>query len=77
MSANSGKYMTNDISIAAFLMMKGLSLANAASSGGKYIFEFDDPSGLALGYVLSFPSTPFGQYDSYLRMLRGILKNSP
>lgn len=69
------EYITNDISVAAFLMMKGLTLTKASNAGGRYEFIFDDPQNEALNLVLSFPGTPFGQYDSYLRMLRGLVKS--
>ena len=38
-------YKTSDLSIAAYLMMKGMKLLNAyRTSNGQFMFEFDDPS---------------------------------
>ena len=36
-------YKTSDLSIAAYLMMKGMKLANAyRSQNGQFMFEFED-----------------------------------
>jgi hypothetical protein len=67
-------YTTNDISIAAFLLMKGLSLLNADRGNGKFVFSFSDPDNKGQHYVLEFAATPFAQYDAYLRTLRSLIR---
>jgi len=67
-------YITNDISIAAFLLFKGMTLMDASSGTSKYSFSFADPDNLGQKYILEFPNTDLSKYDSYLRMLRSIIK---
>jgi len=70
----SNTYTTNDISIAAFLLMKGLSLLSANKGDRKYNFVFSDPDSNGQSYVLEFAATPFAQYDAYLRTLRSLIR---
>ena len=67
-------YTTNDISIAAFLLMKGLSLLSVNKDSRKFNFIFSDPNNKGQAYVLQFASTPFAQYDAYLRTLRSLIR---
>ena len=67
-------YKTSDLSIAAFLMMKGLKLSNAfRGPNGQFMFEFDDPSGLGLKYAIEFASSDCAVYDNHVRNLKKIL----
>jgi len=67
-------YSTNDISIAAFLLMKGLALLSACKDDRRFNFVFSDPENKGQTYVLEFASTPFAQYDAYLRTLRSLVR---
>ena len=71
-------YITNDLSIAAFLLMKGKSILRADKSGpgGKYVFEFEDSAGDAQIIALQFLSSDCSKYDNYIRTLRGMLRSS-
>jgi len=71
---NNDIYVTSDISIAAFLLMKGLSLLSADNKNGRFNFKFSDPDNKGQIYVLEFPTTPFAQYDAYLRTLRSLVR---
>jgi len=67
-------YTTNDISIAAWLLMKGLTLSIAEKKNGKFVFTFLDPVNEARKFVLDFAGTPFAVYDGYLRTLRSLIR---
>lgn len=67
-------YTTNDISIAAWLLMQGLSLTTAEKRSGKFEFTFLDPKNEARKLVLDFAGTPFAVYDGYLRTLRSLIR---
>tara|TARA_R100001082_G_scaffold103833_1_gene74770 strand:+ start:335 stop:559 length:225 start_codon:yes stop_codon:yes gene_type:complete len=67
-------YKTSDLSIAAFLMMKGLKLLNAnRSSNGQFMFEFEDPDNNGISYAIEFASSSCAVYDNHVRNLKKIL----
>ena len=67
-------YKTSDLSIAAYLMMKGLKLINAdRSSNGQFQFEFDDPQITGTKYAIDFTSSECAVYDNHVRTLKKIL----
>ena len=73
---NSKTYTTHDISLAAYLLMKGKKLLSATRDhSGKYILVFDDPDGTSPQMALDFLSSECSMYDGYMRLLRGILRN--
>ena len=66
-------YRTSDLSIAAFLMMKGLNLTNALRGPtGKFEFEFDDPQNAGIKYAIEFASSNCAVYDNHVRNLKKI-----
>ena len=71
-------FITHDLSIAAYLLMRGKTIVKADKSGhgSKYVFEFDDSDGTAQKYALEFLSSECSVYDGYMRTLRGMLRNS-
>ena len=67
-------YKTSDLSIAAYLMMKGLKLSNAyRDSNGQFMFEFADPDQLGVTYAIEFASSDCAVYDNHVRNLKKIL----
>ena len=67
-------YKTSDLSIAAFLMMKGLKLIDAnRSPSGQFMFEFDDPGNNGVSYAIEFASSSCAVYDNHVRNLKKIL----
>ena len=67
-------YKTSDLSIAAYLMMKGMKLLDAKrAQSGQFMFEFDDPDGLGLKYAIEFASSDCAVYDNHVRNLKKIL----
>ncbi len=74
MSDASKTYKTSDLSIAAFLMMKGMKLSNAyRGPSGQFMFEFDDPSSAGVQYAIEFASSDCAVYDNHVRNLKKIL----
>jgi hypothetical protein len=71
-------YTTHDLSIAAFLLMKGETIISVDKNGprGRYVFEFDNSSGHVEAIAMQFLSSECAVYDSHLRTLRGML-NKP
>jgi len=71
-------FITHDLSIAAYLLMKGKQLVRADKSGvgNRYVFEFDDSDNSAQKCALEFLSSECSVYDGYMRTLRGMLRNS-
>jgi len=68
-------FQTSDIAIAAFIMTKGLKLKSChIEISGKYIFEFEDPSGLGVQYSIDFINSECSQFDNQMKNLRKILK---
>ena len=70
-------YITHDLSIAAFLLMKGQPIirADRTGYGGKYVFEFDDSNGKSRVLSMMFLSSECSVYDGFVRTLRGMLQN--
>ncbi len=67
-------YNTSDLSIAAYLMMKGMTLKNAyRGSNGQFMFEFDDPDGLGVQLAIEFTNSDCAVYDNHVRNLKKIL----
>lgn len=68
-------YITNDIAVASYLMMRGLSLKDAfISQSGKYVFELEDPQGVANKLSIEFLNSDCSKFDNQMRNLRKILK---
>ncbi len=67
-------YKTSDLSIAAYLMMKGLKLNNAyRESSGQFMFEFEDPDKKGVILAIEFASSECAVYDNHVRNLKKIL----
>ena len=66
-------YITNDMSIAAFLLMRGKQILRA-EKGQPYIFEFNDQDDDCEKIALSFLVSDYAKYDNCLRMLRSMLR---
>jgi len=68
-------YTTSDISIAAFLLVKGNDiLAVEKDTRGQFFFSFVKTDTIE-AEALSFLSSECSVYDNQMRLLRSILKN--
>ena len=68
-------YVTNDMSMAAFLLMNGQQLIKIEKQN-PYVFEFSDPDNKCEKIAMSFLSSECSKYDGYLRMLRSMIRNA-
>ena len=67
-------YKTSDLSIAAYLMMKGMKLLDAErAQNGQFMFEFDDPNGEGIKLAIEFTGSLCAVYDNHVRNLKKIL----
>lgn len=67
-------YKTSDLSIAAYLMMKGMRLIDAKkNTNGQFLFEFDDPNGNGVTLAIEFTGSDCAVYDNHVRNLKKIL----
>ena len=61
-------YKTSDLSIAAYLMMKGLKLHNAfREPTGQFMFEFEDPESKGIMLAIEFAGSDCAVYDNHVR----------
>jgi len=74
---NMKKFETSDIGIAAYVMMKGLRLADASrGAGGRFKFVFDDPNGLGSKYAVDYVNSESAKFDANMKNLKNILYKS-
>ena len=67
-------YVTNDMSMAAFLLLKGQQLVKVEKKN-PYVFEFLDPDNKCEKIAIDFLSSECSKYDGYLRMLRSMIRS--
>ena len=71
---SSKKFITADIAIAAFLMMKGMKLISATRErNGRFRFEFDDPNNKADQFAVEFVNSESAKFDAHVKNLKNIL----
>jgi len=67
-------YKTSDLGIAAYLMTKGLKLVNASKEPtGRFMFVFEDPTGIAKSYAIEFVSSCCCAFDGHVKNLKKII----
>ncbi len=70
------EYSTSDLSLAAFLLMRGLQLKSAEkTSSGRFNFVFSDPDGKGKLLSLEFLNSDFSKYDNHVRNLKKVIYN--
>jgi hypothetical protein len=68
-------YITTDLSLAAFLKLRGLKLLSATKEGtGRFQFVFQD-DGSADALALEFTNGEFSAYDANLRALKKMINS--
>tara|TARA_Y100000310_G_scaffold317674_1_gene370790 strand:- start:461 stop:697 length:237 start_codon:yes stop_codon:yes gene_type:complete len=67
------RFVTHDLALAAYLLMRGLVLKSAQKSANKFEFVFEDPANEAQKLSFEFIGSDFAAYDGYIRSLRGLL----
>ena len=67
-------YLTSDLPLAAYLMMKSIHLISAEKMPtGRFEFKFDDPDAVCMGLALEFVNSDFCKFDNHVRNLKKIL----
>ena len=67
-------FITSDLSLAAFLTMKGLSLLRCAKTAtGKFEFIFEDLEDKAPGLSMNYLNSDFCKFDNHVRTLKKML----
>ena len=70
-------FYTSDLSLAAFLMMKGLKLLHGTKlASGKFKFEFDNKDETAKKLSIDYVNSKFCEFDNQIRNLKKIIHNS-
>jgi hypothetical protein len=70
------KFITNDLSIAAFLLTHGYKVIKAnKEQSGRFYFEIDDYDQKANDKSLEFLTSECFKYDGFVRMLRSMLNS--
>ena len=68
------RYITSDIAIAAYLMLRGLKLLSATREvSGKFKFEFEDSKNEAQSLAVEYISSEFCVFDTHLKNLKKLL----
>lgn len=68
------EYSTPDLSLAAYLLMKGMKLLSAEKTlSGKFNFSFSDPDSKAQKLAVDFLNSDFSDYDNHVRNLKKII----
>ena len=71
------EFSTSDLSLAAFLLMKGLKLSDAKKiMSGKFNFLFHDPDDKAKKLALDFVNSEFCEFDNQVRNLKKLIYNN-
>ena len=67
-------YITSDIAIAAFLMMKGMKLLSAKRErNGRFRFEFDNTHQEADQYAVEFANSESAKFDAHVKNLKNLI----
>ena len=67
-------FKTSDIAIAAYLMMKGMTLIDARRlNNGRFHFEFDDPRGEGNKFAIEYVNSESAKFDSHIKNLKNII----
>lgn len=67
-------YTTSDLSLCAYLVIKGLSLVKAKKhSNGKFEFQLEDPNQVADQLALEYVNSEFCKFDNQIRTIKKLL----
>jgi hypothetical protein len=67
------QYTTADISLAAFLLLKGMRIVSARREKGKFAFTFDDAENVAFDLSQEYVLSEYPRYDASLRQMKRML----
>ena len=70
-------YVTSDIGIAAYVMMRGLKLISASrGKSGRFEFVFEDPQNQGLVLSVEYANSESAKFDAHMKNLKNILYKS-
>jgi hypothetical protein len=70
-------FQTSDLAIAAYIMMRGLKLADASvQKGGRFMFKFEDPNGTAFQMSIEYVNSESAKFDGHIKNLKNIIYKS-
>lgn len=68
------KFITSDLSLAAFLTMKGVELIKCGKTQtGKFEFIFNDKTNCCPGYSIEYLNSDFCKFDNHIRIIKKML----
>ena len=67
------KYITSDLSLSAFLVMRGLKLVSAQKVSGRFEFVFSDDLNEADSLAIEYINSEFCKFDNHVRSLKKLL----
>lgn len=71
------EFKTSDLGLAAFMVMRGLSLISAERlDNGRFEFVLDDHSETSKSLSIEYISSEFCQFDNQVRTLKKLLYSS-
>ncbi|HAO26087.1 MAG TPA: hypothetical protein DCQ49_13585 [Methylophaga sp.] len=71
-------YETNDLALAAYLLIRGFALKDAfVSKSGIYVFRFNDVNGKIPQVAIEFINSDCARFDAQIKNLKKILRNKP
>ena len=71
-------FVTSDIGIAAYVMMRGLKLKSASrGSRGRFNFVFEDPNDIGKAYEVDYVNSESAKFDAHMKNLKNILFKQP
>lgn len=78
MSEGNGKYKTSDLSVAAYMHMRGLHIDSAkrgerSGRGASFKFVLDDPEGKVQELLIEFTNSESSRYDQSLRTVKRLV----
>jgi len=69
-------HTTSDVSLAAFLYMRGMILISCKKKGSKFEFVFEDTQNQASGFEQEYLFSEFPRYDAAVRQMKSKLHSS-
>lgn len=67
-------YTTSDLSLAAYLVLKGLNLISAdKKDNGRFEFVLDDVNNVGAKLSLEYLSSDFCKFDNQIRIIKKVL----
>jgi hypothetical protein len=67
------KFSTSDMGLAAYCMIRGMSLQTARRSSSKYFFEFKEPVEVGRALQIDWANSESSKFDRAMKHLKSLL----